>query len=156
GLRRLGAARTQAGPGPATGAAPGVAGRPGLRHRVQEAGKGGGGGGGTGGGGLGGGPAGKLAEGRQGEGNHQNAGRGTQQRDGPQAERAETAQDVWILAKQEDARRGDVLRLIQLQFLLAGPDTEVEGGRRMAAENTSDGCWSDRPCLVASRVAYLP
>src|SRR5262249_48059864 len=57
---------------------------------------------------------------------------------------------------QEDARRGDVLRVVQRQLLLAGPD--AQGGRRggMAGEDSSDGRWPGGTCLVASRVADLP
>ena len=39
---------------------------------------------------------------------------GPAQRHGPASERAQASEDVLLLAGQEDARRGDVLRVVQL------------------------------------------
>src|SRR4029077_5636364 len=77
-------------------------------------------------------------------------------RDGSAPEWAEAAPDVRLLAVQEDARRGDVLRVLRLQLLLGCANAQGQGRRGMAAQDASDGRRADRPRLVTPRVAHLP
>src|SRR5262249_49679611 len=64
-----------------------------------------------------------------GEQDDQHVVRGAEQRDGPAAERAEAAQELWLLTEQEDARLRDVLRVVQLQLLLGCADDQGQGSR---------------------------
>ena len=115
-------------PGPAAEAVQGGAGGAELCHGAQDPEEGPGGGGGD---------AGDLRHGRGGAGGagpfggepHGEHGvRGAAQRDGPQPERAEGAEDVLLLEGLVDSSGGDVLHDVQLQLLLAGEDAEDESG----------------------------
>ena len=70
--------------------------------------------------------------------------RGAAQRDGPQPERAEGAEDVLLLEGLVDSSGGDLLQQVQLQLLLAGEDAEGEGRRGSDAGHDGEG---DRSCV---------
>src|ERR1019366_3491080 len=91
-------------------------------------------------------PAGLLAAAVEGEQHDQHVVRGAKQRDGPEAERPEATQDLRLLAGQEDARRGDVLRVVQLQFLRA-----TRCGRKGARDGVTIG-W----CSSLFSTAHAP
>ena len=81
---------------------------------------------------------------------------GPAQRHGPASERAQASEDVLLLAGQEDARRGDVLRVVLVQLLPGGADAEGKGRRGLASEDAGDGGGAGGPRLVTPRVAHLP
>ena len=84
-----------------------------------------------------------------GEPHGQHGVRGASQRDGPQPERAEGAEDVLLLEGLVDSSGGDVLHDVQLQLLLAGEDAEDESWR---GSNTGHDGEVDGSCVDASGV----